>query len=773
VTAPEIPQPILDHNVSASEVPQPLLDNVPATCCYFCRGRGGNADQECVFAGGADPRCNRCISDKKRTCRQATAEEIRTFAARCNKCKIRGFKKCDGGRPHFDTCIRNNTQASCWKPRQNQTREHASSADVATLGAVERSTPVNRPSWRRRTDVDPEVEHPSEDVVNEQGVVSVSIKQSNPARGPSRKRTRVDTGTKVQTCLEDIINDQSAMAKDDTIGGESVLENNAGVEGSSSDVQGIGNDQIVAPGQIELDNNSDHGNAAVNHMSDSDDNSMANEQAASTDATSMTEDEEAQIQREMQEHHGPPSPEVNARSRRSLPRISYVEPIPDTFSDQEPDIQHDDDDESDAYLSSASVPESVVDEDFENEDSMDEQSSINEENDDELYEEAEASIMLDTKSDKLKSKSCVKKKPSNAQDGKGIDFKLPPIDNIEDAFVDMVAQAIELGLDDVLKKLNGRQINVATMCSGTESPLLAFEMLSKALEQAGHAPLNVHQKFAADIEVFKQAFIERNQSPEIIFRDVREFIPDNARTAITAYGAEANIPSGLDVLIAGFVCKDISRLNSQPKGLEDDGESGDTWRAIYSYAKRFRPSIVLLENVKGLSKLWNEVVALWDNIDYEAAWLIRDTKRYRIPQTRERMYMIAIERNHFGKDVKKAVIYWQDLMEKLQRQCSSPYEAWLKNMLHESSDHSALCSEVDWALCKLRYDHIRSEERLGILRPITKWSENGTVRYVATTNNSHEKTSSLASIRPPSFANRAWYNSQSSRVYDAIDVAHL
>jgi site-specific DNA-cytosine methylase len=346
-------------------------------------------------------------------------------------------------------------------------------------------------------------------------------------------------------------------------------------------------------------------------------------------------------------------------------------------------------------------------------------------------EEEEATVVLDSKPASAKSKSRVKKKPSDGQDGKGIDFNLPPIDNIDDAFVDMAAKAVELGLVNALNKLNGRRINVATMCSGTESPLLAFELLSKALKKAGQPSLNVHQKFAAEIEVFKQAFIERNQSPEIIFRDVREFIPDDAATAITAYGAEAEIPSGLDVLIAGFVCKDLSRLNSQPKGLDDNGESGDTWRAIYSYAKHFRPSIVLLENVKGLSKLWNDVVSKWDNIGYEAAWLIRDTKRYHIPQTRERMYMIAIERSHYGKNANEAVIHWQDLMEKLQGQCSSPYEAWLKNMLNESSDHSALISEVDWALCKLRYDHIRSEERLGILRPVTKWSENGTVRYVS------------------------------------------
>jgi site-specific DNA-cytosine methylase len=230
--------------------------------------------------------------------------------------------------------------------------------------------------------------------------------------------------------------------------------------------------------------------------------------------------------------------------------------------------------------------------------------------------------------------------------------------------------------------------------------------------------------------VVKQGYIERNFAPSKLFRDVRDFIRENSTTAVTAYGAEESIPACLDILIAGFVCKDLSRLNTRQKDLDSDGESGDTWRAIYSYSERFRPSIVLLENVKSTSSLWDKVVSKWAEIDYEAAWLICDTKRYYVPQTRERMYMIAIERSQFGKNADKAVEQWRDLMLKLQRQCSSPYEAFLKNMLHESSDHSALVSEPDWALCKLRYDHIRSDERLGILRPVTRWSENGTVRYV-------------------------------------------
>jgi site-specific DNA-cytosine methylase len=527
----------------------------------------------------------------------------------------------------------------------------------------------------------------------------------SPVLRSGRKRRKADDETQGKTALKEIEDDQSTVAIDATV--------------DSGDTRGSDDDSTTK---------------ACNSLLSL--NDPATELVVSTDTTSVIEDDDAQIQRETEDHHGTSAPEADVRSRRRLPQVFYVVPVSDDFSDQEPDIQPDDDDESDIYLSSASVPESVVDEDMEDVELTDEQFYSDENNEEgiERKEEEEATTALTSKPTRPKPKSRAKKKPSDAQNGKGIDFNLPPIDNIEDSFMDMTAKALELGLDDALDTLNGRQINVATMCSGTESPLLAIKQISKALQKTGKSPLHIHQKFAAEIDVFKQAFIERNQSPPLIYRDVRDFIPDDATTAITAYGAEAKIPSGLDLLVAGFVCKDLSTLNSRPKGLNEDGESGDTWRAIYSYAKRCRPSIVLLENVRGLSKLWNEVVSRWDEIGYEAAWLIRDTKRYYVPQTRERMYMIAIERSHYGKDVKKAVTHWQDLMEKLQRQCSSPYEAWLKNELNGSSDHSALISEVDWALCKLRYDHIRSEEQLGILRPVTKWSENGTVRYVTATN---------------------------------------
>ena len=179
--------------------------------------------------------------------------------------------------------------------------------------------------------------------------------------------------------------------------------------------------------------------------------------------------------------------ETHDRARRSRPRVSYVEPIPDIFSDQELDVELDnEDDDSDVYESGASAPESLPDEEFEFEfeDLPAEQSSATEE--DGATEEDDVVSVTEILPSKPKTKPRAQKTASAATEGKGIDFSLPPIDNVEDAFADMAAKALELSFDNILRELAGHQIKVATMCSGNESPLLAFELFSKALVQSGH-----------------------------------------------------------------------------------------------------------------------------------------------------------------------------------------------------------------------------------------------------------------------------------------------
>ena len=56
-----------------------------------------------------------------------------------------------------------------------------------------------------------------------------------------------------------------------------------------------------------------------------------------------------------------------------------------------------------------------------------------------------------------------------------IDMSLPPLSDLNEIFHDLVSRAWEkLPAEEALQDLSGKEVHVATMCSGTESPLLAM-----------------------------------------------------------------------------------------------------------------------------------------------------------------------------------------------------------------------------------------------------------------------------------------------------------
>lgn len=69
----------------------------------------------------------------------------------------------------------------------------------------------------------------------------------------------------------------------------------------------------------------------------------------------------------------------------------------------------------------------------------------------------------------------------------GVNEKLPPISNIVEIFDDLTRKAMDLGLGKAIQHLGSRKLKLATMCSGTESPLLALQLVS----ESKYRPLNV------------------------------------------------------------------------------------------------------------------------------------------------------------------------------------------------------------------------------------------------------------------------------------------
>jgi len=99
-------------------------------------------------------------------------------------------------------------------------------------------------------------------------------------------------------------------------------------------------------------------------------------------------------------------------------------------------------------------------------------------------------------------------------------FDLPPINEIPIIFDDLVSHIPDI--KTVVEHIQGRKLRVATMCSGTESPLLALELIQKSILAQHGLNFEIEHVFSCEIEPFKQAYIERNFRPPLLFRDVCE-----------------------------------------------------------------------------------------------------------------------------------------------------------------------------------------------------------------------------------------------------------
>lgn len=232
----------------------------------------------------------------------------------------------------------------------------------------------------------------------------------------------------------------------------------------------------------------------------------------------------------------------------------------------------------------------------------------------------------------------------------------------------------------------------------------------------------------------------------------------------TAYGSEVQIPSEVDILVAGFSCVDFSRLNSVQKELTTQGESGDTFYSVLDYAKEKRPALVILENV--LNAPWDEIAEYWvEDADYAAMYVKVDTKQYYIPHTRQRGYMFCIDKRRLNSS-SDSIAKWAKLMATFQRPASSPVEAFLlseddtrvhlarEEMIKSANGEEKSGRDVDWTLCQGRHQDYRAEHNLGTKKPLTQWQQGGSSSF-------------------PDYAWIDWNKAQTDRVKDTCDLSYL
>ncbi|KAH6674208.1 hypothetical protein B0J14DRAFT_562341 [Halenospora varia] len=328
-----------------------------------------------------------------------------------------------------------------------------------------------------------------------------------------------------------------------------------------------------------------------------------------------------------------------------------------------------------------------------------------------------------------------------------------------------------------LDQLGKKKLSVATFCSGTESPILALDIVAQILSDEG-TPFGVDHKMSAEIVAWKQAYINLNFKAGVILQDITEFFklrklakedPGNFKSKFevtSAFGGTTKVADDIDLLVAGTCCVDFSRLNSSRKALNAGGESGDTFFAMREYAQKYRPKVIILENVIGAP--WSPKKGNPRGMDTEmqaigyATKVVKlDTKDYYIPHTRQRCYMLCVDQENCPDNVfvvRQKLEDWERLVLALSRKASCPTEQWIFRSDDPRLNRSTM--DVDtgrkppqWERCKLGHNVYRASLGLGDRRPLTQWVADG-------------------SYTIPDY----WKRGQSGlveRVLDTADVCHL
>ena len=112
-----------------------------------------------------------------------------------------------------------------------------------------------------------------------------------------------------------------------------------------------------------------------------------------------------------------------------------------------------------------------------------------------------------------------------------------------------------------------------------------------------------------------------------------------------------NIPEA-QIWTAGFPCQDLSLARMGPRaGLR--GRQSGLFHDFAALVRERRPKIVVIENVHGLltshrGRDFAIILKALDECGYGVAWRVFNSQHFGIPQSRKRVYVVAVHRDPIG-----------------------------------------------------------------------------------------------------------------------------
>ena len=120
-----------------------------------------------------------------------------------------------------------------------------------------------------------------------------------------------------------------------------------------------------------------------------------------------------------------------------------------------------------------------------------------------------------------------------------------------------------------------------------------------------------------------------NTEGELFFEDARKIVPEQ-------------LPD-IDLICGGFPCQSFSIAGAR-RGFDDT--RGTLFFEIARIAAVKRPEFLLLENVQGIlnhdkGKTFETILSALDGLGYSVAWQVLNSKNFKVPQSRNRVYIVG------------------------------------------------------------------------------------------------------------------------------------
>lgn len=165
------------------------------------------------------------------------------------------------------------------------------------------------------------------------------------------------------------------------------------------------------------------------------------------------------------------------------------------------------------------------------------------------------------------------------------------------------------------------------------------------------------------IETYKFNHPDLN-SEKILNGDIKTIV-DNINKHIT---------TDIDVIIGGPPCQSFSSANQQR--IIDDPRN-----ILYKYyvkaVERVRPKFILMENVRGMIKVADEVVEDFKKVNYDVKYKLYDSSNFSVAQKRVRLFYIGVSKEYS----KQKNITPELLMEDIEKELSDKKRYVLKDAL--------------------------------------------------------------------------------------------